>query len=141
MKNPVRLAATMLAAAVLGACGTTNSTTSTSQPFKAAWIYVGTAGDHGWTQAHDDGRKMVEQQLGTAVKTTFKENVPEGPQEPIRRAVGGGGRVEEEDEALFVRERGEFAITEISPVTVAPFGEECLPERFVTTGRLWCRER
>src|SRR5437763_2781357 len=80
MKKPVRLAATMLAAAVLGACGTTNSTTSTSQPFKAAWIYVGTAGDHGWTQAHDDGRKLVEQQLGTGVKTTFKENVPEGPQ-------------------------------------------------------------
>src|SRR3989475_13261869 len=80
MKKSVRLAATMLAAATLGACGTTNSTTSTSQPFKAAWIYVGTAGDHGWTQAHDDGRKLVEQQLGTAVKTTFKENVPEGPQ-------------------------------------------------------------
>ena len=80
MKKSVRLAATMLAAAVLGACGTTNSTTSTSQPFKAAWIYVGTAGDHGWTQAHDDGRKLVEQQLGTGVKTTFKENVPEGPQ-------------------------------------------------------------
>jgi len=80
MKKSVRLAATMLAAAALGACGTTNSTTSTSQPFKAAWIYVGTAGDHGWTQAHDDGRKLVEQQLGTAVKTTFKENVPEGPQ-------------------------------------------------------------
>ena len=45
MKKSVRLAATMLAAATLGACGTTNSTTATSQPFKAAWIYVGTAGD------------------------------------------------------------------------------------------------
>src|SRR5436309_13681212 len=90
MKKPVRLAATMLAAAVLGACGTTNSTTSTSQPFKAAWIYVGTAGDHGWTQAHDEGRKVVEQQLGTAVETTFKENVPEGPQ--VEQVVEGLGR-------------------------------------------------
>ena len=87
MKKSVRLAATMLAAAALGACGTTNSTTSTNQPFKAAWIYVGTAGDHGWTQAHDDGRKLVEQQLGTAVKTTFKENVPEGPQ--VEQVVEG----------------------------------------------------
>jgi len=87
MKKSVRLAATMLAAAALGACGTTNSTTSTNQPFKAAWIYVGTAGDHGWTQAHDDGRKVVEQQLGTAVKTTFKENVPEGPQ--VEQVVEG----------------------------------------------------
>src|SRR5881396_1124631 len=80
MKKSVRLAATMVAAAALGACGTTSPSSSTNQPFKAAWIYVGTAGDHGWTQAHDDGRKLVEQQLGTAVRTTFKENVPEGPQ-------------------------------------------------------------
>src|SRR5207302_9741452 len=27
-----------------------------------------------------DGRKVVEQQLGSAVQTTYKENVPEGPQ-------------------------------------------------------------
>jgi basic membrane protein A and related proteins len=80
MKGSVRIAAGMLAALALGACGTTTSNTTSSQPYKAAWIYVGTAGDHGWTQAHDDGRKMVEQELGTAVKTTFKENVPEGPQ-------------------------------------------------------------
>src|SRR5437763_9344329 len=80
MKKAVRLAASRQGHAVRGACRTTISTTSRSQPFKAAWIYAGTAGDHGWTQAHDDGRKLVEQQLGTGVKTTFKENVPEGPQ-------------------------------------------------------------
>ena len=55
------------------------ASTSTT-PFKAAWIYVGPTTDHGWTQAHDDGRKVVEQQLGSAVQTTYKENVPEGPQ-------------------------------------------------------------
>ena len=69
----------MLAALGLGACGST-SAANTSQPFKAAWVYVGPTTDHGWTQAHDDGRKVVEQQLGSAVQTTYKENVPEGPQ-------------------------------------------------------------
>jgi len=79
MKGSGRIALAMLAALGLGACGST-SAANTSQPFKAAWVYVGPTTDHGWTQAHDDGRKVVEQQLGSAVQTTYKENVPEGPQ-------------------------------------------------------------
>src|SRR6266581_2457542 len=72
---------TMLALAAIGlaACGGT-PTTTTNTPFKAAWIYVGAASDAGWTKAHDDGRLYVQQQLGSKVQTTFKENVPEGPQ-------------------------------------------------------------
>ena len=86
MKGSGRIALTMLAALGLGACGST-SAANTSQPFKAAWVYVGPTTDHGWTQAHDDGRKVVEQQLGSAVQTTYKENVPEGPQ--VATAVEG----------------------------------------------------
>jgi basic membrane protein A len=48
--------------------------------FKAAWIYVGPHNDGGWSQAHDQGRLYVQRALGSKVKTTFKENVPEGPQ-------------------------------------------------------------
>lgn len=48
--------------------------------FKAAWIYVGPHNDGGWSQAHDAGRLAVQKALGSKVKTTFKENVPEGPQ-------------------------------------------------------------
>src|SRR5919199_1501421 len=48
--------------------------------FKAAWIYVGPHDDHGWSQAHDQGRLYVQKKLGAKVKTTFKESVPEGPQ-------------------------------------------------------------
>jgi len=83
MKKSVHIALTMLAALGVGACGGGNSpagTGSSSSTIKAAWIYVGPTADHGWTQAHDEGRKYVEQQLGSAVQTTFKENVPEGPQ-------------------------------------------------------------
>ena len=47
---------------------------------KAAWIYVGPTNDGGWTTAHDNGRKAVETALAGKVVTTFKENVPEGPE-------------------------------------------------------------
>ena len=49
-------------------------------PFKAAWVYVGPHNDGGWSQAHDQGRLAVQKALGSKVQTTFKENVPEGPQ-------------------------------------------------------------
>ena len=49
-------------------------------PIKAAWIYVGPHNDGGWSQAHDKGRLYVQKQLGANVITTYKENVPEGPQ-------------------------------------------------------------
>jgi basic membrane protein A len=49
-------------------------------PFKVAWIYVGPHNDAGWSQAHDAGRLFVQKALGDTVQTTFKENVPEGPQ-------------------------------------------------------------
>ena len=51
-----------------------------AKPIKAAWIYVGPHNDGGWSQAHDQGRLYVEKKLGPSVETTFKENVPEGPQ-------------------------------------------------------------
>src|SRR5213083_3629989 len=55
-------------------------THSRAAAFKAAWIYVGPHDDHGWSQAHDQGRLYVQKQLGSKVETTFKELVPEGPQ-------------------------------------------------------------
>jgi basic membrane protein A and related proteins len=83
MRKSVQLTITTLAVVGLGACGggnTAGTGSSASGTVKAAWIYVGPTGDHGWTQAHDEGRKYAEQQLGSAVQTTYKENVPEGPQ-------------------------------------------------------------
>jgi len=49
-------------------------------PLKAAWIYVGPTQDGGWTQAHDEARLAVQEHFGDAIETTYKENVPEGPQ-------------------------------------------------------------
>lgn len=89
-KRSVALVPALVAAlAVATACGTTSDTSSSSSStsgtasegaIKAAFIYVGSADDAGWTAAHDAGRKYAEKQLGAKLQTTFKENVPEGPQ-------------------------------------------------------------
>lgn len=49
-------------------------------PLKAAWVYVGPINDGGWTQAHNEGRLAVQEYFGDRIETTYKENVPEGPQ-------------------------------------------------------------
>ncbi len=63
--------------------------------FKAAWIYVGPHNDGGWSQAHDAGRLYVQKALGSKVQTTFKENVPEGPQtcQVIESLVRDGNKI------------------------------------------------
>jgi basic membrane lipoprotein Med (substrate-binding protein (PBP1-ABC) superfamily) len=50
---------------------------SGGKTIKAAFVYTGPINDHGWTNAHDDGRKALEQALGSGVETAFTENVPE----------------------------------------------------------------
>lgn len=72
----VALAASALVAATTGAAKPQARTAA----IKAAWIYVGPHNDGGWSQAHDAGRLYVQKTLGAGVVTTFKENVPEGPQ-------------------------------------------------------------
>jgi len=48
-----------------------------AEKVKAAFVYVAPIGDLGWTWAHDQGRLMVEKELG--IETAYIENVPEGP--------------------------------------------------------------
>jgi basic membrane protein A len=68
---------------------------ASGEPIKAAWIYVGPHNDGGWSQAHDAGRLYVQKQLGSKVKTTYKENVPEGPQvsQVIESLVRDGNKI------------------------------------------------
>ena len=78
------LAATGLVLAAAWPTGSPSSIVVSATPeqttFKAAWIYVGPHNDGGWSQAHDNGRLAVQKALGSKVKTTYKELVPEGPQ-------------------------------------------------------------
>ena len=48
-------------------------------PLGVGFIYVGPIGDLGWSYQHDLSRKELEKALGDKIKTTFVENVPEGP--------------------------------------------------------------
>src|SRR6478672_1337003 len=51
-----------------------------ADPLKIGFVYVTPVTDAGWTHQHDEGRKAVEAALGKdKVKTTFVENVAEGP--------------------------------------------------------------
>ena len=46
-------------------------------PLKIAFAYIGPVGEGGWTFAHDNARKAVEQEFGDKVQTRFVEKVPE----------------------------------------------------------------
>jgi basic membrane protein A len=90
-RRVVAASALALTLAVTG-CGKSDKSDSTGTggeggtgPIKAAWIYVGPANDGGWSQAHDDGRKAVEQTMGDQVQTTYKELVDE--QNGIKTAI------------------------------------------------------
>ena len=65
------------------------------EPLKVGFIYVGPVGDAGWTFAHDNGRKHIEDKFGDKIKTTFVEKVPEGPdaERVIRDLVAQGNKV------------------------------------------------
>ena len=87
----VVIAATAAALAV----GTAPGSAKSGAAFKAAWIYVGPHNDGGWSQAHDQGRLAVQKALGSKVQTTYKENVPEGPQvsQVIESLIRDGNKI------------------------------------------------
>jgi len=66
---PLRIATGLMLAAPVSAFA--------ADPLKIAFVYFGPRGDGGWTQQHDVARQKLEEALGSAIKTTFVENVPE----------------------------------------------------------------
>ena len=76
-----------LAATLVAACccfpvfSQSNSapTSAPKEPLKIGFVYVAPLTEAGWVHQHDEGRKAVEAALGDRVKTTFVENVAEGP--------------------------------------------------------------
>jgi simple sugar transport system substrate-binding protein len=66
-----------------------------ADPMKVAFVYIWTAGDAGWTFAHDLGRKEVEAEFGDKVKTTIVEKVPEGAdaERVIRDLAAQGNKI------------------------------------------------
>jgi simple sugar transport system substrate-binding protein len=99
-----KLVHTTLAAAValtLASCGKKEEPApkapepTKAEALKIGFIYVGPVGDAGWTFAHDNGRKHIEQKFGDKIKTTFVEKVPEGAdaERVIRDLVSQGNKL------------------------------------------------
>jgi basic membrane protein A len=102
--NKRKLIHTALATAValtLASCGKKEEPTpvapepTKAEALKVGFIYVGPVGDAGWTFAHDNGRKHIEQKFGDKIKTTFVEKVPEGAdaERVIRDLVSQGNKL------------------------------------------------
>ena len=75
------LAATVVAACCFSPAFSQSSSTAApvKEPLQIGFVYVAPLTDAGWVRQHDEGRKAVERALGSQVKTTFVENVAEGP--------------------------------------------------------------
>src|SRR5262245_47272326 len=77
----------LVTAAISLVAGIGSGSAAKTSAYKVAWIYVGPHDDHGWSQAHDQGRQYVQKMLGSKVQTTYKENIANGPQ--LQQTVAG----------------------------------------------------
>ncbi|VTU33868.1 BMP family ABC transporter substrate-binding protein [Variovorax sp. PBL-E5] len=71
-----------LAAAFAAACCISSAFSQSAPaapPLKIGFVYVAPITDAGWVRQHEEGRQAVEAALPGRVKTTYVENVPEGP--------------------------------------------------------------
>lgn len=68
-----------LAAALAVAASFLFAPAHSQAPLKVAFVYVAPVMETGWVHQHDEGRKAVEAAFGGKVRTTYVENVPEGP--------------------------------------------------------------
>src|ERR1700692_14896 len=67
------------ATAVMLTAGASMFGASAAERLKVGFIYLGPVGDFGWTYQHDIARKTAVEHYGDKIKTTFVENVAEGP--------------------------------------------------------------
>jgi len=52
---------------------------SAADKLKVGFIYLGPIGDLGWTYQHELARQALVKEFATRSRTTYLENVPEGP--------------------------------------------------------------
>jgi basic membrane protein A len=85
------LAAIALAASVF----TLPAHSQQAAPLKVGFVYVAPVTDAGWVHQHEQGRQAVQAAFGERVKTSFVENVPEGPdaERVIRDMIATGHKL------------------------------------------------
>jgi basic membrane protein A len=67
-----------LVAAFAAACFFISPVFAQPEPLKVGFVYVTPITDAGWVRQHEEGRQALQATLGSRVKTTYVENVPEG---------------------------------------------------------------
>lgn len=74
------LVLTIAATLLLAGCGGNENTAQdqNDDKIKVAFMYVGPVGDAGWTYAHDQGRKYLQEKLDYVAAEDIVENVSEG---------------------------------------------------------------
>jgi basic membrane protein A len=67
-------------------------TAAAQDKLKVCFVYVGPHNDGGWSEGHEHGRLMLQEELGDQVETSYVENVPEGPdaERAIQRLARSG---------------------------------------------------
>jgi simple sugar transport system substrate-binding protein len=50
-----------------------------ADPLKVGFVYIGPVGDFGWSYQHDIARKAAAEHYGDQIKTTYVEDVADGP--------------------------------------------------------------
>jgi basic membrane protein A and related proteins len=78
-KNLAALLRSALVGTLSAACLISPAFPQAKSPLKVGFVYVAPVTETGWVRQHDEGRKAVEAAFAGKVKTTYVENVPEGP--------------------------------------------------------------
>ncbi|HUG63150.1 MAG TPA: BMP family ABC transporter substrate-binding protein [Methylomirabilota bacterium] len=67
-------------------------TAAAQDKLKICFVYVGPHNDGGWSEGHEHGRLLLQEELGDRVETSYVENVPEGPdaERAIQRLARSG---------------------------------------------------
>ncbi len=79
LKNLRRAAMAALVCAALPAAISTSARAQATPPLQVCFVYVSPVGQAGWSYQHDLGRQVMEQALGSRVRSRSVEAVPEGP--------------------------------------------------------------
>jgi basic membrane protein A and related proteins len=82
-----------LAAIAMAACVISFPThAQTAEPLKVGFVYVAPLTEAGWVRQHEEGRQAVQAAFGQRVKTSYVENVAEGPDaERVIRDLAASG--------------------------------------------------
>ncbi len=69
----------LAAIAMAACCLASPAHAQKTEPLKVGFVYVAPLTDAGWVHQHEEGRLAVQAAFGDRVKTSYVENVPEGP--------------------------------------------------------------